>query len=134
MKKYVLIVLGCLSMGLGIVGIFLPVLPTTPFLLLSAFLFGKSSEKFYHLLINNRWCGKYIRDYTEKKGITKQNKFRALLFLAITMGISFYKMKRLSLRIFLGVVFVGVAIHILKLKTLGKDIEATINEREKEVK
>ncbi|MGB9852926.1 MAG: YbaN family protein [Candidatus Kapaibacteriota bacterium] len=68
-KRFVFIALGFFSLFLGIIGIFLPVLPTTPFLLLSASLFAKSSRKLYSWLLSTRTFGKIIRDYNEKKGV-----------------------------------------------------------------
>jgi uncharacterized membrane protein YbaN (DUF454 family) len=68
-KRRLLIVAGTLFTGLGIIGIFVPILPTTPFLLLAAACFMRSSERFYHWLINNRILGAYVRDYMEGKGI-----------------------------------------------------------------
>ena len=119
MKKYILITVGALSLALGIVGIFLPVLPTTPFLLLSAYCFSKSSEKFYNWLITNKIFGKYIRDYREQKGITLYNKIVVLIVLFAGIGFSLWKMQNhLHLQIFLVVVLIGVTVHIVKLKTL----------------
>lgn len=66
-KKRLLFVLGFVSLILGIVGIILPLLPTTPFLLLSAYCFSRSSEKFHNYILNNKVFGQYIRDYNEKK-------------------------------------------------------------------
>lgn len=66
MKEFVrilLIVCGTLSLALGILGIFLPVLPTTPFLLLAAACYARSSKRFYHWLMNTPWCGEYIHNY-----------------------------------------------------------------------
>jgi uncharacterized membrane protein YbaN (DUF454 family) len=118
MKKYCFITLGIISLCLGTLGIFLPVLPTTPFLLLSAFLFGKSSKKCYDFIVNNKVFGKYINDYMTHKGITKKNKIIAICFLALTLSFSAYKMHNLYGRIFLLIVFLGVTIHLLKLKTI----------------
>ncbi|WP_403559182.1 YbaN family protein [Cetobacterium somerae] len=67
MRKKLYLILGCLSLVLGAIGVFLPLLPTTPFILLAAFSFERSSEKFYRLLLENRIFGKYIKDYTQKK-------------------------------------------------------------------
>ena len=68
-KKRLLFISGFISLALGIVGIILPLLPTTPFLLLSAYCFSQSSEKFHNYILNNKVFGQYIRDYNEKKGI-----------------------------------------------------------------
>lgn len=118
MKKSIFLFLGIISLVLGTIGIFLPLLPTTPFLLLSLYSFGKSSQKFYNLLLENKIFGKYIKDYHEKKGITLKNKLNALLLLFIGISFSIYKVNQIHLRIFLIIVFLGVTYHILSLKTL----------------
>jgi len=63
MHKHLLVIGGSISLGLGILGIFFPVLPTTPFLLLAAFCYGRGSTRFYHWLVDRSWVGGYIRDY-----------------------------------------------------------------------
>ena len=73
-KKNIFIVLGIISLIFGTVGIIIPLLPTTPFYLLSAYFFSKSSEKFHKFLLNNKVCGGYIRDYHERKGITLKDR------------------------------------------------------------
>lgn len=117
-RKRLLFVLGFVSLILGIVGIILPLLPTTPFLLLSAYCFSRSSEKFHNYILNNKVFGQYIRDYNEKKGITLKNKITAISFLVLSIGFSMYKVDHFHVRIMLAVVFMGVSFHILKLKTL----------------
>mgnify|MGYP000336757725 CR=1 FL=1 len=105
MKKIFLLSLGTISLVLGCLGIFLPLLPTTPFLLLSAFCFSKSSEK-------------YIRDYQEKKGVTLKNKIIAISILVISITFSLTKISSFHLKLFLILVLFGVSCHILRLKTL----------------
>ena len=67
--KILLITSGTFFIGVGLMGIFLPILPTTPFLLISAALYARSSTRFYNWLINNRIFGQYIKNYREGKGI-----------------------------------------------------------------
>ena len=69
--KIFLISLGVFFICLGFVGIFIPVLPTTPFVLLSAALFARSSERFYRWLITNRFFGQYLKDYREGRGVPR---------------------------------------------------------------
>ncbi len=80
--------IGCLSVVLGVIGIFLPIMPTTPFLLLAAACFARSSQRFYHWLMNNRWFGPYLRYYTEGLGIPLKIKVRVIGLLWLTMGTS----------------------------------------------
>ncbi len=118
MKKKIFLIIGILAILLGSLGIFLPVLPTTPFLLLGAYCFSKSSEKFHKALLENKIFGQYIKDYQEKKGISLKNKIIAILTLLISISFSFFKISSPHLKIFLIVVLVAVSYHILKLKTL----------------
>ena len=69
-----MITTGTFFVGLGIIGIFLPLLPTTPFLLLAAACYARSSKRFYNWLLNNKWFGNYIKNYRERKGIPLQIK------------------------------------------------------------
>lgn len=88
--RYILIGLGCISVFLGVLGIFLPGLPTTPFLLLAAYLFARSSPQFYRLLLSNRYLGKYIRDYQQNRGLSKKDKIKILLIIAVMLSVSIY--------------------------------------------
>lgn len=118
MKKKLLFIVGVISVILGSIGIFLPLLPTTPFLLLSLYCFGRSSKKFYNLLLENKIFGKYIKDYYEKKGITLKNKIIAMLFLSIGIFYSMIKIENKYLYIILIAVYIGVSFHIIKIKTI----------------
>ena len=88
MKKFFLIFAGFLFTALGVIGIFLPLLPTTPFLLLAAAAFFRSSEKYYRWLLDNKYLGKYIKNYREKRGIPSRAKITALILLWISIGYS----------------------------------------------
>jgi len=118
-----LITAGTVSVGLGILGIFLPLLPTTPFLLLSAVCYSKGSEKLYNWLLDNRYFGSYIKNYREKKGIPLRAKITAIVFLNITMGYAiFFVVHYFWLKVILFLIAVGVFIHISSMKTLNNGI------------
>lgn len=119
-KRNILLGIAWISLILGGIGIFLPLLPTTPFILLSAFCFQKSSERFHQWILNSPIFGKYIRDYQEQKGITLKNKIVAVTFMALGMSFSAYKVPNIYMRISLAVIFVAVSYHIWKIKTLKK--------------
>ena len=117
-KRIFLISLGTLLVGVGIAGIFIPVLPTTPFILLAAALYARSSQKFYNWLINNRIFGKIIKNYREHRGISLKVKIAALALLWITISCSaIFGTGLLIVRIILFLVAIGVSVHILKIKT-----------------
>lgn len=118
-RKILFVVLGFLSLGLGILGIFIPVLPTTPFLLLSAYLFAKSSEKLYNWLLSTKNFGKIIKDYRERKGVSLGIKIYSLslLWLTILTSVIFF-LSPIFLDVLLILIATAVSYHILKLKTL----------------
>lgn len=118
MKKNFLITIGIISIILGVIGIFLPVFPTTPFLIFSAYCFSKSSEKLYKRLTDNKIFGKYIKDYHERKGITLKNKIIVITSLIITSSISIYNVPYISLKLIIFFTILGVCIYLLRLKTL----------------
>ena len=91
---------GTLSIVLAIIGIVLPGLPTTPFVLLSAFLFAKSSKKLHDWLLNNKVFGPRIKEYNRKKGVTRRGKVGIILFMTVMVTFSaFIVIKYLPLRI-----------------------------------
>jgi uncharacterized membrane protein YbaN (DUF454 family) len=117
--RILLVIAGTVCVGLGIVGIFVPVLPTTPFLLLAAACYARSSQRFHSWLLNNKWFGSYIRNYLERKGITLRAKIITLSLLWITIGVSAaFAVETLALKLILGIIAIGVSIHILSLRTL----------------
>ena len=106
-------------MVLGILGILLPLLPTTPFLLLAAACYFRSSERFYNWLMNNKWLGNYIKNYREKKSIPLKVKVLTLSILWLTIGYSvFFVVNILLLRVILILIAIGVTIHVLSIRTL----------------
>ncbi len=121
MRKRLFIVLGFIFLGLGILGIFLPLLPTTPFLLLAAWLFAKSSERLYRRLLNDKYVGNYIKDFKEYRSIPLKTKIFAISLIWLTMGYSIiFVIKIIWVKIVLLIVAIGVTIHILSFKTKRK--------------
>lgn len=119
--KVLLIATGTFFIGLGIVGIFVPVLPTTPFLLISATLYAKSSKSFYNWLVNNKILGRYIKNYREGKGIPLKLKIITIALLWITIGCSaIFAIDIFWVRVMLVIIAIGVTIHIIRIKPLDK--------------
>jgi uncharacterized membrane protein YbaN (DUF454 family) len=119
LKKALLIILGSIFLVFGVIGIFLPLLPTTPFLLLTTACYAKSSKRLLKKLLANRLVGKYIIDYQQNKGIRKSIKIYVLTLLWTTIGLSIaFFASALWIKILLGCVAVGVTIHISTFKTL----------------
>jgi hypothetical protein len=118
MKKFTYILLGTLCVFLAGIGIFLPVLPTTPFLLLAAFFYARSSNRFYTWLITNRVFGIYIRNYREGRGIPLRQKIIVISLLWLTIGsTALLVVTQLWLQILLFGIAAGVTIHLVKTKT-----------------
>jgi uncharacterized membrane protein YbaN (DUF454 family) len=110
---------GSIFLGLGIIGIILPLLPTTPFLLLAAYCYLRGSEKMHTWLLGNKWFGEYIKNYQEKRGIPLKVKVWAISVLWITIAISVYFFIQIIwLRIILVVIASAVTYHIVTFKTL----------------
>jgi uncharacterized protein len=119
LARPLLIIGGTLCVALGVVGMFFPVLPTTPFLLLAAFFYARSSKRFYHWLMTNRWFGDYVRNYREGRGIPLKQKTLTILLLWLTIGYAALFVVSLwwAKLILLGIA-VGVTIHLIRIKTL----------------
>lgn len=117
--KILYVIFGIISLFLGLLGVFLPLLPTTPFLLLSAALFARSSSKLYTWLINHRIFGKYILSYRDEKSIPLRIKFVSLTMLWGTIMFSIFSIAvgRWWLQLLLFSIAFGVTLHILSLKT-----------------
>jgi uncharacterized membrane protein YbaN (DUF454 family) len=113
----VLIFTGTLCVVLGVIGIFLPVLPTTPFLLLAAWCYARSSKRYYNWLISNKTFGKYIKDYREGKGIPNKAKITAVTLLWITILFSVYFIVfNLIFRIIMIITAIIVSVYIISIK------------------
>ena len=117
--KYLLIIFGSIFLALGVIGVFLPLLPTTPFLLLSAALYVRSSEKLYQWLIHQKYLGTYIRNFREHKAIPLRAKiisiimvWTTLIYCAITIS------EQLGIKFLFIFLAIGITWHILSYKTL----------------
>ncbi len=121
LKKALFITGGTVSLGLGTIGLFLPILPTTPFLLLSAACYYKGSERMHRWLLSNRIFGNYIRNYREGRGISKTAKIVTLLLLWTTICLSaFCFVSNYTLQIVLFAIAIAVTAHIATLPTFRK--------------
>jgi len=109
---------GTVALALGLVGIFLPVLPTTPFLLLAAACYARGSARLHDWLMNNRFLGEYIRDYRDRRAIKLNVKISAIAMVWFSIGISILAVDSAWLRLLLGAIAVAVTAHILTLKTI----------------
>lgn len=128
LKRVIWFLAGTTCLALGSVGMVLPILPTTPFLLVAAACYCKSSERAYRWLLENKWFGEYIRNYKEGKGIPKRTKIVTLSLLWVTISFSIVfalprilpEMLILPMQLAMIAVAVAVSVHILKLPTFRR--------------
>ena len=116
-KKALLVTAGVFSLVLGGIGVFLPLLPTTPFVLLAAGCFAGSSPDMHRWLCRSRFFGEYIENYRTNAGVSKSVKIRAILFLWAGLGLSAAAVHKPLVRIILAVVGVCVSTHLVMMKT-----------------
>jgi uncharacterized protein len=116
---------GTLSVALGVLGIFLPLVPTTPFLLLAAYCYTRSSPRLLEGLLTSRWFGAYIRNYREGRGIPMREKVLTLSLLWLTIAAStLFVLDSWPLRLLLLAIAAGVTIHVVRVKTFRPEREA----------
>lgn len=120
--KTLFIILGSLSLGLGVLGIFVPLLPTTPLLLLAAALYFKSSPRLYEWLLNHPRLGEYIRNFREYRAIPLRAKVVSVSLVWITIGYCIVAVvdKWWWAQVLMGLLAVAITWHILSFATLKK--------------
>jgi uncharacterized membrane protein YbaN (DUF454 family) len=116
LKRQLLIITGTVCVAIGVIGIFIPILPTTPFLLLAAACYLRSSPRFHRWLMNNRFCGTYIRSYTEGRGIPLKVKLFTIFLLWATIGISIWLVANWIVTIALLIIAIAVTLHIIFIR------------------
>jgi uncharacterized membrane protein YbaN (DUF454 family) len=118
-KRMLFVLVGTLFLAIGFVGIIIPVLPTTPLLLLAAACYLRGSERLHRWMIENRIFGEFIRNYREGRGIKPRQKAVTLAFLWMTISFSaLYLIERLPVRILLFLIATAVSVHILALPSV----------------
>ncbi|MEI7906627.1 MAG: YbaN family protein [Bacteroidota bacterium] len=115
--RWTLMFAGTVLVGIGILGIFLPLLPTTVFFLMAAWCYARSSQKFYDWLHHNRYFGKYLKSYREGKGITRSSKIATIVILWGGILYSIFVTNSLPIHLVLLAVAIGVSIHIFMIPT-----------------
>lgn len=118
--RWALIAAGSLLVGIGVLGIFLPLLPSTVFFLMAAGCYGKSSPGAYRWLTTNRWFGQHLRDYKEERGATMGAKMMSVGSLWLGIGVSELVIDNLWIRLTLVAIAVAVTAHLLLLRTIRR--------------
>ena len=117
-KKYIYLIVGSFALVAGIIGVFLPILPTTPFILLSAWCFFRSSDKLYEWVINNETFGPTIMNYQQGKGITQKTRIRAIVMMWATISVSaYFFVSNLYVIGIMYLVAISVSVYLYRLPT-----------------
>ncbi len=117
-RKALLIFAGTVCVALGVLGMFLPLLPTTVFLLMAAYCYSRSSERFHTWLLNNRLFGGYIKNYQSGRGISLRQKISTTTVLWVSIGFSIWILAAsFWINLLLLAIAIGVTLHLVLLKT-----------------
>ena len=121
-KKYIFVVLGCICLGLGTVGVFLPILPTTPFYLLTVFFFANSSQKLHDWFLGTKLYQKHLDSFVKQRGMLRSTKISIIFTVTLLMGFGFFMMARKGIWIpcvILAIVWLAHILYFtLRVKTL----------------
>ena len=115
MKRTILISLGCLCVGLGFVGVFVPGIPTTIFLIVALWAFTKSSEKLRHWLLNHKRFGPILNNWQKHKVVPRRAKILMVVLMSLAVILFYYSSQNLILTIGLIIILVSVAIYVVSL-------------------
>jgi len=118
LQKKLYVLLGSLFVGLGALGIVLPILPTTPFLLLASACYLRGSERLHRRLLSHPVFGKMLADYIQHRAVSRRNRRNALVFLWASLLLSIVIGSKPLLTILLPMIGIAVTIHLLSLRTL----------------
>ena len=131
-KRIFLIILGLLALGLGTVGVILPILPTTPFILIAAYCFVRSSARLHNWIMNHRRFGPMIRKYQEGKGLTLRVKLFSLGTAYLLVGTTMVLLDNLHVRIFLVILMIAKTLFMIRIPTCPPGTDC-LNAREEDL-
>jgi hypothetical protein len=116
--RYIWIVLGAISFGLGSLGVVLPLLPTVPFYLFAVFCFARGSKRFHEKFVNSKLYANYVEPFKNKRGIPLRTKINILMSVSILLGIGAYGMRNIPVALYvMGAVWIG---HVIALAFIVK--------------
>ncbi len=115
LQRILLIIVGWFSIILAILGILLPLLPTTPFLLLAAWCFSRSSPRFHYWLLHNSWFGKYIRHWQQHKALPKGVKIKIIVIILFSFIFSLWFVESWWIRGTLLIILAILLAYLLRL-------------------
>lgn len=123
MQRYILLILGWLAMVLATLGAVLPLLPTTPFLLLAAWCFARSSPRFHHWLLYRSVFGRYLRHWHQHRAMPPGAKSRAIIFILLTFALSLWMVKILWVRLMLLAILCCLLVFMARLPVVEEEQE-----------
>ena len=115
MKRTILISLGWLCVGLGFVGVFVPGIPTTIFLIIALWAFTKSSKKLRHWLLNHKRFGPILNNWQQHKVVPRRAKILMVVLMSLAVVLFYYSLQNLYLTIGLIIILVLVAVYVISL-------------------
>lgn len=138
LKRLLFLIAGCVCLGIGCVGIVLPILPTVPFFLVTAFCFANSSQKLHDWFLSTKLYKKHLQSYVEKHGMTLKTKISIITTVTLLMAFGFFMMARKGIWIpciILAVIWVCHLIYfIFRVKTVKDDSEIYRRNQKAELK
>ena len=129
LKAIIFVILGIVLMTLGIIGIFIPILPATPFLLAASWFFIRSSRKLNQWLLSHRLFGRYILNYSRYRAVDLKSKQLAIILLWAGMLTSIHLLESVPLKVILALIGLAVTYHILSLRTLTPELQESLDEQ-----
>lgn len=128
LKRLIFLIFGFLSLGLGCVGVVIPILPTVPFFLVTVFCFANSSQKLHDWFVSTRLYKKHLESFVKKKGMTVQTKLGIIIPVTLVMGVGFFMMMRANVlvpSIILAIVWICHIIYfVFGVKTIHRKSRA----------
>lgn len=123
LKRLIFVILGCICLGLGVIGIVLPILPTVPFFLATVFFFANSSQRLHDWFVGTKMYKENLESFVEKKGMTVKTKATIIASVTLLMGLGFMMMSRVPVgRIILAIVWVcHIVYFVFGVKTIGAE-------------
>jgi hypothetical protein len=122
MIRGVYIVVGTIALIIGAIGLFLPVIPTTPLVILAAACYYRGSDRLHNWILSSRWFGETIKNYQEGRGLTRNTKVRAISMMWVMILVSaWFFVSNLVVRVAIICVAIGVTVYLVRLPTLEKN-------------
>lgn len=125
MQRTILLILGWLAVVLATLGVVLPLLPTTPFLLLAAWCFARSSPRFHHWLLYRSWFGGYLRHWQQYRAMPPGAKPRAIVITLLTFAVSLYFVKMMWVRVLLLIILACLLIFLWRIPVVDAKQQKT---------